>query len=449
MDRVPFSNGTQWNILQYKNEGLGCELSSNPGSRFVMALLGFQCFWVLCQIQHIDILACQIIDAILVDVRSRAPQLRFQITINQGKVMRRSLATVSNFAVLSLALAGATFIPRASYGGPSELNRVDRLPAENLRICGPDDIAVYEQSESKGAIGCSVRPRTATEVADARAYLVETASPGYTMTLQGAELAIERLHPEFAVRLANAIREARDSGLPSAGIFSAYRPPAFGIGGFADKFNSLHSYGLAADLRGIGDPGSPEAQLWHEIAARNGVICPYGPNNKTEWNHCQPTALKIVGTHNPLRDTITADGPLSLEDMFEVGDSIIENATIFADNIPNEVPAHLVVHESKAAKSREPLAASAVNERTKQAGHVEDKSDKRRERLAGTAAGKTTKQASGHGDKADKQGVNKMARLGGKQVFAKKVLTVEEKRGARRSLHHLTLVVVSSLRDRV
>jgi hypothetical protein len=98
------------------------------------------------------------------------------------------------------------------------------------------------------------------------------------MSLQGAEVAIERLHPEFVVRLANAIREARSAGLSFAGVFSAYRPTAFGIGAFSDKFNSLHSYGLAVDVHGIGRPGSAEAQLWHEIAARNGVICPYGPH---------------------------------------------------------------------------------------------------------------------------------------------------------------------------
>jgi len=61
------------------------------------------------------------------------------------------------------------------------------------------------------------------------------------MTLQGAEVAIERLHLEFVVRLANAIREARSAGLSFAGVFSAYRPPAFGIGAFSDKFNSLHT----------------------------------------------------------------------------------------------------------------------------------------------------------------------------------------------------------------
>jgi hypothetical protein len=171
--------------------------------------------------------------------------------------------------------------------------------------------------------GSEPAPRTAAEIAQARAYLIETASPGYTMTLQGPEVAIGRLHPEFAVRLENAIREARNAGLPFAGVFSAYRPPAFGIGGFSDKFNSLHTYGLAVDMHGIGSPGSPEAQLWHQIAAKNGVVCPYGPRARTEWNHCQPTWVKIILAEDPLRETVTADGPISLESMFEVGSSVI------------------------------------------------------------------------------------------------------------------------------
>jgi hypothetical protein len=44
--------------------------------------------------------------------------------------------------------------------------------------------------------------------------------PGYTMTRQGPERAIGRLHPEFVKRLAAAIAEARGAGLPFAGIFS-------------------------------------------------------------------------------------------------------------------------------------------------------------------------------------------------------------------------------------
>jgi hypothetical protein len=152
-------------------------------------------------------------------------------------------------------------------------------------LCKPNQLPGDDTS-------CSTQSRSSTELAEARSYLIQTASPGYTMVKQGSELAIERLHPEFAIRLTKALREARDYGL-HAGIFSAYRPPGFGVGRFSDKFNSLHAYGLAADLYGIGRPGSVEALWWHEIAAKQGVICPYGHHDKAEWNHCQPTILKL------------------------------------------------------------------------------------------------------------------------------------------------------------
>jgi hypothetical protein len=162
---------------------------------------------------------------------------------------------------------------------------------------------------------------------EARGFLLQTAKPSYTMVKQGPEIAINHLHPEFAVRLAKAVYEARATGLFSAGVYSAYRPPALGVGGFSDKFNSLHAYGLAVDMQGVGRPGSAEARLWHQIAARHGVICPYGPYHKTEWNHCQPTALKKILAESPLRETITADGPVSLEAMFDAGDLLVERLT--------------------------------------------------------------------------------------------------------------------------
>jgi hypothetical protein len=142
---------------------------------------------------------------------------------------------------------------------------------------------------------------------------------------QGPELAIGRLHPEFVRRLAAAIHEARQAGLSSAGIASAYRPPAFGVGGFSDKFNSLHTYGLAVDMSGIGGPGTPEARRWYEIAAKHGVSCPYGFENRVEWNHCQPTRLRIIVAESPLRDTVTASGPINLDSMFEAGNALIES----------------------------------------------------------------------------------------------------------------------------
>jgi hypothetical protein len=106
-------------------------------------------------------------------------------------------------------------------------------------ICGSDDIAIAPQSSAIGEGPCPAHAIGAHGTARARAYLIATATPGYTMMRQGPERAIERLHPEFVNRLAAAIAEARAAGLPFAGIFSAYRPPAFGVGGFA--VNSIRS----------------------------------------------------------------------------------------------------------------------------------------------------------------------------------------------------------------
>jgi hypothetical protein len=274
--------------------------------------------------------------------------------------MRQSLAGISNCpAALSVALLAAVMAPAAPDVALSDASGSGALTstAPPALACGSNERELHEPSPDSEP-SCATAPRTPEEIAEARAYLTETASPGYTMTLQGAELAIGRLHPEFAVRLENAIREARSAGLPSAGIFSAYRPPAFGVGGFSDKFNSLHTYGLAVDMRGIGNPGSPEAQLWHQIAAKNGVVCPYGPRDHAEWNHCQPTSAKIISAQNPLRETVSSAGPFDLESMFEAGNPMIEDMASAADSVSRPAPTPVRTLEATAAKPIMHLAAS-------------------------------------------------------------------------------------------
>ena len=157
-----------------------------------------------------------------------------------------------------------------------------------------------------------LKPKSAVE--EAKAYLIETATPGYTMVRQGVPVAIGRLHPDFIVKLAAAVHLAREAGMTSAGVFSAYRPPAFGIGGFSDKFNSLHSYGLAADMTGIGGPGSPFAKQWQTIVRRIGLYLPYGPDNRAEFNHTQLVPTKMAPSF--LRPTITAGEPKNLQRMW-------------------------------------------------------------------------------------------------------------------------------------
>src|SRR5262245_48233048 len=269
------------------------------------------------------------------------------------------------FRLTALAMGAALSVSGASFAGhPVLADSVEPPPVGSGSGdpgCGPDDI-VNPTASSEGA--CPQRSTETDETARARAYLIETATPGYTMTRQGPERAIGRLHPEFVKRLAAAITEARGAGLPFAGIFSAYRPPAFGVGGFADKFHSLHTYGLAVDVTGIGAPGTPSAELWHEIAARHGVICPYGPHNPVEWNHCQPTWVKIILPDNPLRETVTADGPISLEDMFEVGYLLIAGSVTVRASTSDPTGHFLKPTQARTAMVVDPHAKIASNRTT-------------------------------------------------------------------------------------
>jgi hypothetical protein len=123
-------------------------------------------------------------------------------------------------------------------------------------------------------------------------------------------------------------------------------------------------------MRGIGSPGSPEAQLWHQIAAKNGVVCPYGPRARTEWNHCQPTSVRIILAENPLRDTVSSAGPFDLETMFEAGNSLIEDKASAADSLSRAV-APPPVRTLEDLKPTPPIVASR---RTRRNSREADKS---------------------------------------------------------------------------
>jgi hypothetical protein len=329
--------------------------------------------------------------------------------------MRPLLATMSNVdALLPGMLLGACLNLCASEVALSEPVEPAALeagtpaaPACDANATGTDEL----DQLAVVPLPCAVGPPILEDLADARAYLVGTAKPGGTMTRQGPELAIGRLHPEFAVRLASALREAREAGLTSAGIFSAYRPPAFGVGGFRDKFNSLHTYGLAVDMYGIGSPGSPEAQRWHEIAAKHGVVCPYGSSNRAEWNHCQPTRLKMISVENPLRETVSAEGPRDLGTMFEAGKAVIESQASAIDLASVGMPVRM------ASLQVSPVAKPSESGR------------------------RTTASGKSHRHSRLKAGHSKMARRAGEKpgirTAAGRSLTimVEEKQRTRKSRH--------------
>ncbi len=216
-------------------------------------------------------------------------------------------------------------------------------------------------------------PATAERIDEARRYIVKTTlqeGPGGTMVLMGRRIvakmpAVERaaltardierigveaniakLHPVFAMRLSLAIEAARNDQticsyrkritkrkyatvsyrcLAHVALFSGYRPPAFGIGGFGDKYQSSHAYGVGGDVRGIGRPGSKETRLWQKIAWQYRIYSPYGPQNRAEWNHVQATGIRMVLRVAPgLRHTITRDGPIELARMWELAAKVID-----------------------------------------------------------------------------------------------------------------------------
>jgi hypothetical protein len=119
-----------------------------------------------------------------------------------------------------------------------------------------------------------------TDPNDARAYLAGLSQhrnrPGDTTNF----------HPDFAVKLANAIQQARAQGLP-IGVMSGFREPnqtgsAYDAGG-----NSSHSYGLASDISGLDGPNGNITNQWAKIAGANGLSNPYGVGNAAEFNHWQ------------------------------------------------------------------------------------------------------------------------------------------------------------------
>jgi hypothetical protein len=94
-----------------------------------------------------------------------------------------------------------------------------------------------------------------------------------------------KLHPQFAIAMANAIADAREAGLPVR-LMSGQREGNVTNSRYDRGGYSSHIYGLASDVEGIGLAGSDTAQKWRQIAQANGLSSPYDPRG-TEWNHWQ------------------------------------------------------------------------------------------------------------------------------------------------------------------
>jgi hypothetical protein len=118
------------------------------------------------------------------------------------------------------------------------------------------------------------------------------------------------LHPDYAVRMANAIKQARAAGLPVT-LQSGFRTPDVTGSGYDSAGYSLHGYGASGDVGGIGGAGSPQAQKWAKIAQSNGLSNPYGVGNPQEYNHWQLVPWKLESRPDIQAKLIAAkgDGP--------------------------------------------------------------------------------------------------------------------------------------------
>ena len=113
------------------------------------------------------------------------------------------------------------------------------------------------------------------------------------------------MNPEFATRLAAAIRQANAQGL-HLGVMSGYRDDATTGSKYDAGGNSAHGYGLASDISGLDGPNGKITQQWAGIAKANGLNNPYGVGNQAEFNHWQLPAQPLEKTPQLLANLKTA-----------------------------------------------------------------------------------------------------------------------------------------------
>jgi len=130
--------------------------------------------------------------------------------------MRRFLAGISTCAAALPPLAAAFLalpsVPEVALSDASGSDAALHAPPP-VPACDWDDLVIHPSDPSAPSAGeapCGEMLRALGEIAEARAYLVETASPGYTMTLQGPEVAIGRLASASPDRL----KRSYGTGLP-------------------------------------------------------------------------------------------------------------------------------------------------------------------------------------------------------------------------------------------
>ena len=216
--------------------------------------------------------------------------------------------------------------------------------------CDSDDVVVF-QSNPFPLIGlpCDFHRKILMEASASRAYLVETARPGYTMIRQGPELAIGRLHPAFVVRLANTIGKREEPGWLRLEFSPPIGHPPSALEDLSTNSTRFIPTDLPSMCMALADlahrklssgttlpPSTASSALTGRVTRQNGITA-------------SRRASKIILAENPLRETVTAEGPISLEGMFEMGTWLIAGSTAVPTT---DQPALVITAEQRAATTR-------------------------------------------------------------------------------------------------
>src|SRR6185436_7210972 len=114
------------------------------------------------------------------------------------------------FRLIELVTGAALSVSVAPFAGqPVLADSIETVPIEAWNgdsVCRADGTATGLKPSAMSEGGCPEHAPETDETARARAYLIETATPGYTMTRQGPERAIGRLHPPISAELAKICR---------------------------------------------------------------------------------------------------------------------------------------------------------------------------------------------------------------------------------------------------
>ena len=159
--------------------------------------------------------------------------------------------------------------------------RRPKLPDAVRAACAAIGAVLYRSSPSTG-VEPGRDPCADTGRNSGRAHVsIGAASPGFAMTLQGAELAIGRLHPDSSCGW--PMRSGKHAA-PECRSPACSRPIDRPHSASAASPTSSTRCTLTARRRHAWHRAArlPEAQLWHETAARNGVVCPYGPRDRAD-----------------------------------------------------------------------------------------------------------------------------------------------------------------------